>query len=86
MNEQNIMENNEVLEVAEEVANNNSGLGWKVIGGVLVLAGTIYGGIKLRKVLKAKKDVQLATTESDSYNEVETEDVEVEEKKTTKKK
>lgn len=86
MNEQNIMENNEVLEVAEEVANNNSGLGWKVIGGVLVLAGTIYGGIKLRKVLKAKKDVQLATTESDSYNEVETVDVEVEEKKTTKKK
>lgn len=86
MNEQNIMENDEVLEVAEEVANNNSGLGWKVIGGVLVLAGTIYGGIKLRKVLKAKKDVQLATTESDSSNEVETEDVEVEEKKTTKKK
>lgn len=56
MNEQNIMENNEVLEVAEEIAKSNSGLGWKIVGGVLVAAGVIYGGLKLKKKIRAKKE------------------------------
>lgn len=55
MNEQNIMENNEVLEVAEDMASTNSGLGWKIIGGALLTVGAIYGGLKLKKKIKTKK-------------------------------
>ena len=51
MNE-NIIENNEVLEAAEDVV--STGTGIKLVGGALIL-GAIYGGIKLFKKLKAKK-------------------------------
>lgn len=64
MNNENIMENNEVLEVAEEIANTNSGLGWKIVGGVLVLAGTIYGGIKLIKKIRANKEDEAQLVET----------------------
>ena len=54
MNE-NIMENNEVLEAAEDIVPTGSGTGLKLVGGALILGGAIYGGIKLYKKLKAKK-------------------------------
>lgn len=70
MNEQNIMENNEVLEVAEDIVKTNSGLGWKIIGGVLITAGTIYGGLKLIKKLKTKKEeTQYGTLQSSCKDE-----------------
>lgn len=52
-NNQEIMENNEVLEAAEEIATNVSGL--KIVGGAVVIAGVIYGCYKLIPKLKAKK-------------------------------
>lgn len=55
MNEQNIMENNEVIEAAEDVVTSGIGLGLKLGVGALVLGGAIYGGIKLLKKIKSKK-------------------------------
>lgn len=86
MNEQNIMESNEVLEVAEEIAKTNSGLGWKIVGGVLVAAGAIYGALKLGKRIEAKREIVDGLMD-DTFDEV-TEKVfeEFEEKKTKKNK
>ena len=75
MNEENIMENNEVLEVEEiEVENTNSGLSWKIIGGALALAGTIYGGLKLRKKIKAKKESEPQLVKTTDEEIVDSED------------
>ena len=67
MNEQNIMENNEVIEAAEDVVTSGTGLGLKLGVGALVLGGAIYGGIKLLKKIKSKKatdeDVEVAEDE-----------------------
>ena len=76
MENENIMENNEVMEVAENIANSNSGLGWKIIGGVLITAGVIYGGIKLRKKIKTKKEEEYAECEVNEDCIVDDEDVE----------
>lgn len=87
MNEQNITENNEVMEVAEEIANSNSGLGFKIIGGVVVAAGLIYGGLKLRKKIKAKKeDEGYTVVEATDDNVVEFEEAKDEKENTKKKK
>ena len=74
MNEQNIMENNEVMEVAEDVVTSGSGVGLKLAGGALILGGAIYGGIKLFKKIKAKKAekdeaVDVKYTECDECDE-----------------
>lgn len=50
--------NTEVVEVAEEVVSAGSGNGFKVVGGVLAIAGLAYGGYKLVKKLIAKKKEQ----------------------------
>ena len=55
MENENIMENNEVINAAEDVMTSGTGIGLKLVGGALVLGGAIYGGIKLFKKLKAKK-------------------------------
>lgn len=86
MNEQNIMENNEVLEVAEEVTNTNSTSGLKIIGGVLVVAGAIYGGLKLIKKIKAKREESVTVASSDDFVEVEDYDVDGDVEKKDKKK
>lgn len=65
MNEQNIMENNEVLEVAEEVVDTKSGLGVKILIGALATVGAIYGGMKLKKKLKSKKDEDVMIVDAD---------------------
>lgn len=54
MNEQVTMSNDEVMEVVE-VMPNNSGNGLRVIGGLAVVGGLIYGGYKLIRKLKSKK-------------------------------
>ena len=74
MNEQNIMENNEVIEVAEDIVKSGSGIGLKLVGGTLLLGGAIYGGIKLFKKIKAKKTekdeaVDVKFTECDKCDE-----------------
>lgn len=56
MNEQNIMENNEVMEVAEDVVTSKTGTSLKLAGGALLLGGLVYGGIKLFKKFKARKE------------------------------
>lgn len=100
MNEQNITtieENEERDAMTECYEDDNSGLVWKVIGGVLATAGVVLGGMKLKKIIKNKRDkkkyaecdteVAEETKENISENEVEHVEVEVkEEKKTTKKK
>lgn len=84
MNE-NIMENNEAMEAAEEMVTSGSGIGLKLIGGALLLGGAIYGGIKLRKKIKAKKEEDVVVVDAADVSVVE-KDVEVEEKKDDKKK
>ena len=74
MNNENIMENNEVLEVAEDMVKTNSKSGLKLAGGALVLAGIIYGGYKLVQKIKARKEED--TVESTNYVVVENDDVE----------
>lgn len=74
MNNENIMENNEVLEVAEDMVKTNSISGLKLAGGALVLAGIIYGGYKLVRKIKARKEED--TVESTNYVVVENDDVE----------
>ena len=88
MENENMMENNEVTEVTENYEESNSGLGWKVIGGALATAGAIWGGLKLRKILKAKKEEKTAEVEAVEGTVVEPENVEDEatEKTTNKKK
>ena len=68
MENENIMENNEVMDVAENVVTSGSGTGLKLVG------GAIYVGIKLFKKLKAKKMkkedlVDVAYTEDDECDE-----------------
>ena len=88
MNDENINTNEEVneVEVYEDYDEVNSGLGWKIIGGVLATAGAILGGMKLKKMIKAKKEkdkiVVVENTENCDENEV-VEDVK--EKKSKKK-
>lgn len=86
MNEQNIMENNEVIEAAEEVITSKSGLGLKLGLGALAIGGVIYGGMKLLKKFRANKEedeiVEIAEGEI-----IEDKNVEVEEEtKNSKKK
>lgn len=86
MNEQNIMENNEVIEAAEEVITSKSGLGLKLSLGALAIGGVIYGGMKLLKKFRAKKEedeiVEIAEGEI-----IEDKNVEIEEEtKNSKKK
>lgn len=80
MNE-NIMENNETMEVAEEMVTSGTGLGLKLGVGALILGGAIYGGMKLYKKIKAKREDGIIVV-SDEDIEVECED----EGKNTKKK
>ena len=47
---------NEVMEVAEEFVPAGSGNGFKIVGGVALLVGAIYGGYKLVTKIKAKKE------------------------------
>lgn len=88
MNDENINTNEEVneVEVYEDYDEVNSGLGWKIIGGVLATAGAIWGGMKLKKMIKARKEkdkiVVVENTENCDENEV-VEDVK--EKKSKKK-
>lgn len=56
MENQEIMTNNEVVEVAEEVIEAGFGNGLKLVGGTLIIAGLAYGGYRLFKKLKSKKD------------------------------
>lgn len=87
MNEQNIMENNEVLEVAEEVVGTKSGLGVKILIGALATVGAIYGGIKLKKKLKSKKDEDVMIVDADEDQPiVESESVGIEENEKKNKK
>lgn len=87
-NENMMMENNEVTEVYDNYEDTNSGLGWKVIGGALATAGAIWGGLKLRKILKARKEKKSVEIEvpKDAVVESENVDVETTEKTTNKKK
>lgn len=64
-----IMTNNEVLEVAEEFVDAGSGKGLKLVGGAVLLGGLIFGGYKLIKKLKAKKD-QAMICDADCNSEV----------------
>lgn len=88
MNDENINTNEEVneVEVYDDYDEVNSGLGWKIIGGVLATAGAILGGMKLKKMIKARKEkdkiVVVENTENYDENEV-VEDVK--EKKSKKK-
>lgn len=77
MNNENIMENNEAMEAAEEMVTSGSGIGLKLIGGALLLGGAIYGGIKLRKKIKAKKEED-EIIESTDYTIIENDVEEVE--------
>lgn len=84
MENENIMENNEVMEVAEEVVKSGNFTGLKLIGGALILGGAIYGGIKAIKKFKAKKEENYATCEADDDNIVDYENVDDEEPKSKK--
>lgn len=77
--------NNEEFETTEEREDTNSGFGWKLIGGALATAGVIWGGLKLRKKFKAKKESSEDTTETVENETVEVTDVE-DKKQTGKKK
>lgn len=90
--DENIMENDEVSYVEEDVTCENSKTGWKIAGTVLAAIGVIYGGLKLRKKIKAKKKeeeetVMVAASDSNivEINNVDS-DGDVEEKKDKKKK
>lgn len=73
MNE-NIMENNEAMEVAEEIVTSKTGLGLKLGVGALLLGGVIYGGMKLYKKIKTKKeDESIVVTDEDIEIECENE-------------
>jgi hypothetical protein len=74
MNEQNMMTNDEVMEVAE-VMPTSSGNGLKVIGGLAVVGGLIYGGYRLIRKLRSKKSDGVIDVDSDS---VKVEDCDVE--------
>ena len=87
MENENMMENYEVTEVTEDCEDTNSGRGLKVIGGILATAATgglVWCGLKLKKILKARKEEKCnAIIESNEETEdVEPENVEV---KTTEK-
>lgn len=51
-----IIVNDEVMEVTEELVPSGSGTGWKLAGGLMLAVGAIYGGYKLLKKFKAKKE------------------------------
>lgn len=87
MNEQNINTNEEMneVEVIEDYEDTNSGFGLKIIGGVLATAGVIWGGLKLKKMIKAKKEKEDSVTEVIETDVIEDDNVEVEEKKSKKK-
>lgn len=90
MNEENMNMNEEVNEVEEneDYEEVNSGLGWKIIGGILATAGVIWGGLKLKKMIvtKREKDIEIVEiAEGDVENEV-NENVDGDKKKTKKKK
>lgn len=90
MNEENIRTNEEVneVEVMDDYEDVNSGLGWKIIGGVLATAGAIWGGLKLKKMIKARKekDDEIIEVTEDCSEIEEVENVEIEEEKKNKKK
>jgi hypothetical protein len=65
MNEQNMMTNDEVMEVAE-VMPTSSGNGLKVVGGLAVVGGLIYGGYRLIRKLKSKKSDGMITVNPSS--------------------
>lgn len=65
MNEQNMMTNDEVMEVAE-VMPTSSGNGLKVVGGLAVVGGLIYGGYRLIRKLKSKKSDGVINVDPDS--------------------
>jgi uncharacterized membrane protein YebE (DUF533 family) len=52
-----IIMNEEVMEVAEEYVPAGSGNCLKIFGGVVALAGLAYGGYRLWKRRKSKKDM-----------------------------
>lgn len=57
MKNQEIMENVEVIELEpEELVSASSGSGLKLVGGALILVGLAYGGYKLIRKWKAKKE------------------------------
>lgn len=66
---------NEVLEVAENVIPNGSGVGLKLAGGALILGGAIYGGIKLFRKIKAKQaeKAEMVEAEHNEFDECEEE-------------
>lgn len=88
--DENIMENDEVSYVEEDVTCENSKTGWKIAGTVLAAIGVIYGGLKLRKKIKAKKEEETVMVAASDSNVVEINNVDsdgdVEEKKDKKKK
>lgn len=68
MENENIMENNEVMNAAEDVMTSGTGTGLKLVGGALILGGAIYGGIKLFKKIKAKKAEKDAVVDVEYYD------------------
>ena len=70
-----IMEN-EVIDVVEDIAPTGSGNGLKVAGGLLAIVGLAYGGYKLFKHRKAKKEkecsgpVDVIPVDEDSVREI----------------
>lgn len=54
MNEEIMMTNDEVMDVAE-VTTTSSCNGLKVVGGLAVVGGLIYGGYRLIRKLRSKK-------------------------------
>ena len=56
MNENMEIMENEVMETVEEIAPTGSGNGLKAVGGLLAIVGLAYGGYKLFKHRKAKKE------------------------------
>lgn len=75
MENQEIMTNNEVTEVTEEIMEVSSGNGLKLVGGALIIAGLAYGGYRLIKKLKAKKE-KTDVVEVVDYTEVDCDVVE----------
>lgn len=88
MNEENIKTNEEVneVEVTDYYEDVNSGLGWKIVGGILATAGAIWGGLKLKKMIKAKKekDTEIIEVTENDNEIVEVEDVENRKRKNDK--
>lgn len=64
-----IMVNDEVMEAAEDFVPTGSGNALKAIGVGLAIVGAIYGGYKLIKKLKAKKEAA-EEVEGKDYNEI----------------